>query len=118
MWIHRYVLGLLRLALSGTGQTAPGPVAPKSPALYHKAGDLLGRADSSTAAGSNSSETAQNFWKLSKRTEDIEAFRKLNNLILVESTPLDAAFMPSWPQALVQYILINPPINCFKYTKP
>ncbi|OBT43075.1 hypothetical protein VE00_05543 [Pseudogymnoascus sp. WSF 3629] len=57
-------------------------------------------------------QTAQNFWKLSKKT-DVEEFRKLHNLILVESTPQDPAFMPSWPQALVQYILINSPINCF-----
>ncbi|KFZ07822.1 hypothetical protein V502_09720 [Pseudogymnoascus sp. VKM F-4520 (FW-2644)] len=112
MWILRYVLTVL--ALSGAGQTAPGPVSPRNPALYPGTQtELLRREDTSTTADANSNQTAQNFWKLSKKTEDIEAFRKLHNLTLVESTPQDAAFMPSWPQALVQYLLINPPINCF-----
>lgn len=112
MWILRYVLTVL--ALNGAGQTAPGPVSPRNPALYPEIQtELLRREDTSTTADANSNQTVQNFWKLSKKTEDIEAFRKLHNLTLVESTPQDAAFMPSWPQALVQYILINPPINCF-----
>ncbi|KFY24374.1 hypothetical protein V493_05285 [Pseudogymnoascus sp. VKM F-4281 (FW-2241)] len=102
------------LALSGAGQTAPGGlVATGNPASYpDPQGELLGRDDTSTSADGSHDGTAQHFWKLSKKPEDIEEFRKLHNLTLVESTPQDAAFMPSWPQALVQYFLINPPFNC------
>ena len=53
------------------------------------------------------------YWQLAKRPKDIEEFRSMHNLTLVRSTPQDAALMPSWPQALVQYILIAPPINCW-----
>ena len=51
-------------------------------------------------------------WQLSKSHEDIEAFRTKHNLILVDSSPTDAALHPSWPQALVQYLLVAPPIIC------
>lgn len=112
MWILYYILTIL--ALSGLSQTALGPVPPKNPTLYPKTqGEILRREDTFAALDSNHNQTAPNFWALSKKTEDIETFRKLHNLTLVDSTPQDAAFMPSWPQALVQYILINPPINCF-----
>jgi hypothetical protein len=52
-------------------------------------------------------------WQLAKKAEDIEAFRLEHNLTLVSAAPQDAALMPSWPQALVQYILVAPPINCW-----
>jgi hypothetical protein len=51
-------------------------------------------------------------WQLFKSHGDIEEFRKEYNLILVDSSPTDAAMHPSWPQALVQYLLVAPPINC------
>ncbi|KFX92844.1 hypothetical protein V490_05153 [Pseudogymnoascus sp. VKM F-3557] len=112
MWILGYVLTIL--ALSGPGQTAPGPMSPKSAVLYPETqSEMIFRREDASAAIDTNNKTASNFWALSKKTEDIEAFRKLHNLTLVESTPQDAAFMPSWPQALVQYLLINPPINCF-----
>lgn len=50
-------------------------------------------------------------WQLSKSQKDIDIFRTEHNLILVDSSPTDAALHPSWPQALVQYFLIAPPIN-------
>ena len=52
-------------------------------------------------------------WQLAKTPSDIEKFRSQHNLTTVRSTPQDAALTPSWPQALVQYILIAPPINCW-----
>lgn len=52
-------------------------------------------------------------WQLAKTPSDIEKFRSQHNLTIVRSTPQDAALTPSWPQALVQYILIAPPINCW-----
>jgi hypothetical protein len=56
---------------------------------------------------------AAHHWQLSKSHADVEAFRTEHNLILVDSSPTDAALQPSWPQALVQYLLIAPPINCW-----
>ncbi|KAF2999679.1 hypothetical protein E8E13_001986 [Curvularia kusanoi] len=56
---------------------------------------------------------AAHHWQLSKSHADVEAFRTKHNLILVDSSPTDAALQPSWPQALVQYILIAPPITCW-----
>jgi hypothetical protein len=58
------------------------------------------------------SNISAHHWQLSKSHEDIEAFRTEHNLILVDSSPTDAALHPSWPQALVQYLLIAPPIGC------
>ncbi|KAK4139601.1 uncharacterized protein C8A04DRAFT_32928 [Dichotomopilus funicola] len=52
-------------------------------------------------------------WELAGSAEDIEAFRLRHNLTLVSATPQDAALMPSWPQALFQYVLVAPPINCY-----
>jgi hypothetical protein len=53
-----------------------------------------------------------NHWELAGSAKDIEAFRLQHNLTLVSATPQDAALMPSWPQALFQYVLVAPPINC------
>ena len=50
-------------------------------------------------------------WQLAKSQKDIDFFRTEHNLILVDSSPTDAALHPSWPQALVQYFLIAPPID-------
>jgi hypothetical protein len=50
-------------------------------------------------------------WKLAGSTEDIEAFRSLYNLTLVDATPQEAASMPSWPQAIFQFLVVAPPIT-------
>ncbi|CAH0018609.1 unnamed protein product [Clonostachys rhizophaga] len=50
-------------------------------------------------------------WKLAASTEDIEAFRSLYNLTLVDATPQEAASMPSWPQPLFQFLVVAPPIT-------
>lgn len=100
MWIHRYILAII--ALSGAGQSAPGPLIPGNPALYLETHpELLTREDNPATANADTSQTAQNFWKLSKKVKDVDEFQKLHNLTLVESTPQDAAFKLSWPQALV-----------------
>ena len=51
-------------------------------------------------------------WQLAKTADEIEQFRQQHNLTFVESHAQEAALMPSWPQALVQYIFIQPPISC------
>ncbi|KAF2191463.1 hypothetical protein K469DRAFT_720480 [Zopfia rhizophila CBS 207.26] len=66
--------------------------------------------DNSTATGIY--PLPQHCWQRAKNAEDIEAFRMKNNLTLVTAMPQDAALMPSWPQALMQYLIVNPPINC------
>ncbi|VUC29356.1 unnamed protein product [Clonostachys rosea] len=48
-------------------------------------------------------------WKLAGSAEDIESFRSLYNLTLVDATPQEAALMPSWPQALFQFLVVSPP---------
>jgi hypothetical protein len=50
-------------------------------------------------------------WQLAKSASDIEAYREKYNLTYVSASPQEAALMPGWPQALVQYILIAPPVN-------
>lgn len=57
-----------------------------------------------------------NHWQLTRSAEEIEQFRAKYNLTVVSATPQDAALMPSWPQALVQYILVAPPVNCASTT--
>jgi hypothetical protein len=106
MFVLTYIV-LTILALSSTGQTAFVPAARPASTLYPE-----NQADLSKREGNSTTDTRQNYWTLSKNPEDIEAFRNLHNLTIVSYTPQDAALMPSWPQALVQYILINPPINC------
>ncbi|KAJ8088305.1 hypothetical protein PM082_022377 [Marasmius tenuissimus] len=51
------------------------------------------------------------YWRLAKSQEEIEDFRARYNLTMVSAEPQDAALLPSWPQALLQYLLINPIIN-------
>ncbi|KAF5341288.1 hypothetical protein D9757_014541 [Collybiopsis confluens] len=51
------------------------------------------------------------YWRRAKHQEDIDAFQARYNLTLVSAQPQDAALLPSWPQALLQYLLINPIIN-------
>ena len=51
-------------------------------------------------------------WQLTKTASEIEQFRQQHNLTFVESHAHEAAVMPSWPQAFVQYIVVAPPIVC------
>lgn len=55
-------------------------------------------------------------WEPAKSAEDMEAFRLRHSLTLVSAPLQDAALMPSWPEALIQYILVAPPFNCFPTT--
>jgi hypothetical protein len=52
------------------------------------------------------------YWTLAKNQGDIEAFRAKYGLTLVTSVPQDAALLPSWPQALLQYFFISPFFDC------
>jgi hypothetical protein len=51
------------------------------------------------------------YWQLAKHKEDIEKFRLKYNLTIVSSEAKEAALMPGWPQAFVQYIFVAPPIS-------
>lgn len=107
-------LVLTILELSSTGQTYSTPTARITSILYPETqAELHKRDDNATIIYVDRPHIGQHYWTLSKKSEDVEAFRKLYNLTIVNATPQDAALMPSWPQALVQYILINPPINCW-----
>ena len=102
------------LELSSTGQTYSIPTARISSILYPETqAELHKREDNATIIYIDRPHIGQHYWTLSKKPEDVEAFHKLYNLTIVDAIPQDAALMPSWPQALVQYILINPPINCW-----
>jgi hypothetical protein len=99
---------------SNTGQTYSLPTGRTSSILYPETqAGLCKREDNTTIVYVDRPHIGQHSWTLSKGPEDVEASRKLYNLTIVDAIPQDAALMPSWPQALVQYILINPPINCW-----
>lgn len=51
------------------------------------------------------------YWRLAKNQNEIDEFQEKYNLTLVTSIPQDAALLPGWPQALLQYLLVNPVIN-------
>lgn len=55
-------------------------------------------------------------WELANSQDDIDKFQKQHDLILVDSVPQNAAMMPSWPQAFLQYFLITPFFDYIKTT--
>ena len=102
------------LDFSSTGQTYSIPTARITSKLYLEAqAEFHKREDNTTTVYVDRPHIGQHHWTLFKKSEDVEVFRKLYNLTIVDTIPQDAALMPSWPQALVQYILVNPPINCW-----
>jgi hypothetical protein len=108
-----YVI-LAILEFSSSGQTYSIPTGRTSSILYTDTqAELYKREDNVTVIHIDRPNIGQHYWTLSKKPEEVEAFRELYNLTIVDAIPQDGALMPSWPQALVQYILINPPINCW-----
>lgn len=81
------------------------------PSLCYAAPGLVVERDNSNATLVSNTALPSHHWQLAKSQNDVENFLQQHNLTLVDAEPQEAAMMPSWPQALLQYLLINPIVN-------
>jgi hypothetical protein len=112
LWLRSKLLLLLLVLVLLILDSRAGATALPSPAeqlRYDQLQYLQRRANDSAPA---IEPLPPHHWELAKHWQDIDFFRQKYNLTLVSSKPQEAALMPSWPQAFVQYILIAPPISC------